>query len=65
MPAEWRRFTERKLLTGGDTDLLLPIAGLGPLRALRPDLPTLGAVAEAQGAYVSGAGRTVSIRVRR
>ncbi len=33
----------------GDTDLLLPIAGLGPLRALRPDLPTLGAVAEAQG----------------
>jgi PhzF family phenazine biosynthesis protein len=33
----------------GDTDLLLPIAGLGLLRALRPDLPTLGAVAEAQG----------------
>jgi len=33
----------------GDTDLLLPIAGLGPLRALRPDLPTLAAVAEAQG----------------
>lgn len=33
----------------GDTDLLLPIAGLGPLRALRPDLPTLGAVAEARG----------------
>ena len=33
----------------GDTDLLLPIAGLGPLRALRPDLPTLGAVAEQQG----------------
>ena len=33
----------------GDTDLLLPIAGLGPLRALRPDMATLGAVAEQQG----------------
>ena len=33
----------------GDTDLLLPIAGLGPLRALRPDLSTLAALAEAQG----------------
>jgi PhzF family phenazine biosynthesis protein len=33
----------------GDTDLLLPIAGLGPLRALRPDMATLGLVAEQQG----------------
>ena len=33
----------------GDTDLLLPIAGLHLLRALRPDMAALGAVAEAQG----------------
>ncbi len=33
----------------GDTDLLLPISGLDRLRALRPDMTALGAVAEAQG----------------
>ena len=33
----------------GDTDLLLPIAGLGPLRTLRPDMPALAAAAENQG----------------
>jgi PhzF family phenazine biosynthesis protein len=33
----------------GDTDLLLPITGLERLRALRPDMPALGAVAEKGG----------------
>jgi PhzF family phenazine biosynthesis protein len=32
----------------GDGDLLLPVAGLETLRALRPDMPALGAVADEQ-----------------